>query len=102
MKYSPDDFKDKLAGKQDKIAAINAIKEAHGAAGLDIAIKRRKLASGKKIYFTVTPPKTVYDSSDWLNRVHSVRQFSQSTVQTYFPEASLTSGGPSGWTISEY
>lgn len=102
MKYSPDDFKDKLAGRQDKVAAVNEIKEKHAVAGLNVAIKRRKLAAGVKIYFIVTPPDSLTDSATWLSNVASVRRFSQHTVQDHFPNASLTSGGSLSWTISEY
>ena len=102
MKYSPDDFKDKLAGKQDKVAAVNEIKLRLATAGLDVAIKRRKLAGGVKIYFIITPPNPLADSGPWLDSVASVREFSQHTIQDHFPEASMTSGGSMGWTISEY
>ena len=102
MKYSPDDFKDKLAGKQDKVAAVNEIKEMLGRAGLKVTINRRKLAGGTKIYFTVTPPETLTNAVGWLDGVSKIRSFSTDIIGKHFPECSMTSGGSMGWTISEY
>lgn len=102
MKSTRDDFKDKLAGRQDKVAAVKEIKESLAQAGLILKVSRRKLASGTKIYFTVSPPETVSGGSDWLNRVAGVRDFTKSVIREHFPDASLTSGGPSTWTIAEY
>ncbi len=102
MKYSPDDFKDKLAGKQDKVAAVNEIKEALGRAGLGVSVKRRKLAGGVKLYFTITPPDSLTNAKGWLDGVAKIRSFTTDIIGKHFPEASMTSGGSMGWTISEY
>ena len=102
MKYSADDFKDKLKGKQDKIAAIKEIKHDLAGAGLVCKTTRRKLATGVKIYFTVTPPDSVSMTKSWYDNVGSVRNYSVDVIAKHFPFAGVTSGGPSGWTVAEY
>jgi hypothetical protein len=102
MKRSPEDFKDKLAGRQDKVAAVKEIKHDLAGAGLVCKTTRRKLATGVKIYFTVSPPDSVSMTKSWYDNVGSVRNYSVDTIAKHFPSASVTSGGPSGWTISEY
>ena len=102
MKRSPEDFKDKLAGRQDKIAAVNEIKHDLAGAGLTCKTSRRKLASGVKIYFIVSPPDSISGTKAWWDKVHSVRSYTLDVVGKHFPECSLTSGGPSGWTIAEF
>ena len=102
MKYSADDFKDKLKGKQDKVAAVKEIKHDLAGAGLVCKTARRKLATGVKIYFTVTPPDSVSMTKSWYDNVGSVRNYSVDVIAKHFPLAGVTSGGPSGWTIAEY
>lgn len=95
MKHSPNDFKDLLAGKQDKVAAVKVIKKELTDAGLKVATSRRKLATGVKIYFTMSTPVL-------LDRPDAARNFSEDIIRIYFPMAHLTSGGPTEWTIAEY
>lgn len=95
MRPTKDDFKDKLAGRQDKVAAIKSIKEELATAGLKVKVTRRKLASGTKIYFTIAPPVS-------LGRPDVPRKYSRDVIRMHFPEASLTSGGTLEWTITEY
>lgn len=102
MKTTVEDFQDKLAGRQDKPAAVEAIKEAIKVSGLNISIQRRKLAGGTKIYFTITPPDKINDSAEWLRRAGSISKFTVDIIQKYFPKARVTSGGAGSWTISEY
>lgn len=102
MKTTPDDFQDVLAGRQNKPDAVKQIKEDLAVSGLIVKTTRRKLAAGTKIYFTISPPPTISGTKEWYGRVGSVRNFSVDIIQKHFPEASVTSGGPSGWTISEY
>ena len=102
MKTTPDDFQDVLAGRQNKPDAVKQIKEDLASAGLIVKTTRRKLAAGTKIYFTISPPSTIGMTKEWYDRVSSVRSFSVDIIQKHFPKASVTSGGPSGWTISEY
>ena len=102
MKYSPEDFKDKLSGYLDKPAAVKEIKHDLAKAGLSVKTSRRKLATGVKIYFTVSPPESVSTTKSWYGEVGSVRNYSVDVIQKHFPLAGVTSGGPSGWTIAEY
>jgi hypothetical protein len=96
MRPTKDDFKDKLAGKQDKVAAVKSIKEELATAGLKVKVTRRKLASGTKIYFTITPPVSLDRRTD------IARNYSRNVIKMHFPEAILTSGGTLEWTIAEY
>ena len=102
MKTNPDDFQDVLAGRQNKPAAVKEIKEILSQSGLTVMVARRKLATGRKIYFTVSPPESVYETSDWPKNVGPVRNYSVDVIQKHFPLAGLTSGGSISWTIAEY
>lgn len=102
MKATPDDFQDVLAGRTNKPEAVKKIKETLAKAGLICKTSRRKLASGTKIYFTISPPGSLYDEPGWLRSVGSVRNYTVDVITRYFPLASVTSGGPSTWTIAEY
>jgi len=102
MKTTADDFQDVLAGRQNKPEAVKQIKEEIGQAGLIVKTSRRKLAGGTKIYFTISPPESVYDSPEWFKRVKSVRDFTVDVIGKHFPMASITSAGPSTWTVAEY
>jgi len=102
MKYSPEDFKDKLSGYLDKPAAVNKIKHDLAGAGLNCKVVRRKLATGVKIYFTISPPESVGAENNWLTSVESVRNYSVDVIAKHFPLAGVTSGGSLGWTIAEY
>ena len=102
MKHSPEDFKDKLAGRQDKVAAVNEIQHDLAGAGLNCKVTRRKLASGVKIYFTITPPESVSAANNWMTSVESIRNYSVDVIAKHFPLAGMTSGGSMGWTIAEY
>lgn len=102
MKTTPDDFQDLLAGRLNKPEAVKLIKNDLARAGLVCKTSRRKLISGTKIYFTVSPPSDIGSTKEWYNRVESVRNYSIDIIRKHFPNASITSGGPSGWTISEY
>jgi len=95
MRPNKDDFKDKLAGKQDKVAAVESIKKELVDAGLKVKVSRRKLASGVKIYFTVCIPVH-------LTGPNVARQFSKDIIQLQFPSATVTSGNATEWTIAEY
>lgn len=95
MRPNKDDFKDKLAGKQDKVAAVESIKKELVDAGLKVKVSRRKLASGVKIYFTVCIPVL-------LTGPNVARQFSKDIIRHHFPTAVVTSGNATEWTIAEY
>lgn len=102
MKYSSEDFKDKLSGHLDKPAAVKEIKHDLAGAGLVCKTTRRKLATGVKIYFIVSPPDSVSMTKSWYDNVGNVRNYSVDVIAKHFPLAGVTSGGPSGWTIAEY
>lgn len=102
MKTTPDDFQDMLAGRLNKPEAVKLIKHDIAKAGLVCKTFRRKLAGGTKIYFTISPPADIGGTKTWLDSVESVRNYSIDVIQKHFPNASITSGGPSSWTVSEY
>lgn len=96
MKPTAEDFQDKLAGKQDKPTACGVIRYCIEDRGLTCKIHRRKLAKGRKIYFIIG-----YEDPDY-ELVEDHREACIDYVRTFFPDANLTSGGPSGWTIAEF
>ncbi len=96
MKATAEDFKDQLAGSIDKVDAVKDIRRKIENYGLSVRTTRRKLATGRKIYFHITNP------FEDLNAVQGLRHQSRTIVQIYFPNAGITSACSSEWTISEY
>lgn len=96
MKYTTEDFRDQLAGGMDKLEAVKNIKESLKGLAYKCKIARRQTATGRKIYFTIEPmmPDGEYCRPWWKD--------SERVIHEYFPDARLTSGGSSTWTIAEY
>ena len=95
MKHRPKDLHDTLATGVDKVELVNELKQEIRSAGYGIKVKRRKLASGEKLYFTITIPEEEF----WT--IHT-RSSVVTLMQRYFPEASITSANSSEVTYSEY
>lgn len=96
MKPTAEDFKDKLAGEPDKHIACGVIRYDIEERGLSLKIHRRKLAKGRKIYFIIG-----YENPDY-EQVELHRKATEILIRNFFPDANLTSGGPTGWTIAEF
>lgn len=96
MKSTAEDFQDKLAGKQSKHIACGIIRYDIEEGGLSCKIHRRKLARGRKIYFIIGNEDPDYET------VEDLRDLTINIVRNFFPDANLTSGGPTGWTIAEF
>ena len=98
MKATAEDFKDQLAGGIDKPAAVAAIKKSLKADFYKCKTIRRDTAAGRKIYFIIepvfAPDHESYISTWWLT--------SETVIHKYFPDARITSGSNTGWTIAEY
>lgn len=97
MKFTAEDFKDRLAGGQDKHEAVEDIKFALTTLmQYKCKVARRKTAKGHKIYFTIEPLEGYEPPGNaWWKE-------SLEYIKTHFPDANLTSGGSSSWTIAEY
>ena len=98
MKHTAEDFKDILAGSIDKVTAVNEIKIRIKLHGLGFKTTRRRLASGRKIYFHITNPHKNMDAV-------RLRRLTKNIICFYFPNASnasITSACSSNWTIAEY
>lgn len=78
-----------ISRNESKEAVRTTLKER----GLKVSIRDRKLSSGPKLFFTVECP----EGNLWQrhNEVTNV-------IREHFPEASMTSGGPSTRTYAEY
>ena len=98
MKFTAEDFKDRLAGDMDKVAAVEAIKEKLAEENYSCKISRRQTATGRKIYFKIAPLFEA-DSEEYATPWWAM---SELTIQEYFPNCRLISGSNSSWTIAEY
>jgi len=98
MKFTPEDFANRLAGGMDKHEAVEKIKKSLEKDFYKCKITRRQTAQGLKIYFVIEPvfmpDHESYISPWWLT--------SETTIHKYFPDARLTSGSNTGWTIAEF
>ena len=97
MKFTNEDFLDRLAGGPDKHDFVKKIKESCLHEGLKVKITRRDSANGKKIYFHVSRmhDDECYDSSPFW-------YYSEEIIKKYFPDAYLTSGCKRDWTFAEF
>lgn len=100
MKHIAEDFKDILAGKLNKVEAIELLENILEKNGHHCKITRRKIATGHKIYFHINRIDVNFDSTydDYDSWWHA----SENIIQIYFPKAHLISGGIDGWVIAEY
>jgi hypothetical protein len=96
MKFTAEDFANRLAGGMDKHEAVKNIKEELTGLAYKCKIARRQTATGRKIYFTIEPelPDGEYCRPWWKD--------SEEIVLKYFPDAHITSGSSSTWTFAEY
>lgn len=92
IKLRPEDMKDKLAGKPDRILLAEEIRRRLTAQNFGVKIARRKTAAGWKFYFTV----------ESLERLPSDLKWAQTAIKQYFPNSHLTSGCPTEVTIAEF
>ena len=95
MKFTAEDFANRLAGGMDKHTAVDTIKAELTKRGYKCKIVRRQTATGKKIYFVIEPYGEQSFCNPWWKD-------SESIIRAHFPDCRLTSGGSTGWTIAEY
>lgn len=96
MKFTAEDFANRLAGGMDKHAAVKRIKEILTGLEYKCKIQRRQTAAGLKIYFIIEPANEDRDyPSPWWRETSDI-------IEKDFPKSHLTSGGSLGWTIAEY
>jgi len=87
MKPTPQDMLDTLKTGEDKLAKIEEMREELRDSDYKLTVKRRKLKAGQKYYFDIE----YVGGEFWTgNRCAEVAHL----IYHYFPEASLTSGGP--------
>ena len=104
MKHTPEDFKEILGGGEDRVAKAKRIKEAMKGYknSFKFSVRRRKLATGYKYYFTADAIGPQYKNNPEVMWGRPLRDFVLNTVRTEFPDASVSSGGGYSVTVVEY
>ena len=104
MKHRPSDLKEILTTGEDRVAKVNEIISLMRGYenSFKFTVARRKLASGDKFYFTADSMGSKYQMHVECMEGRALRDFVKNSVQIYFPDASVTSGGGSTITVSEY
>ena len=104
MKHRPNDLKEILTTGEDRVAKVNEIISLMRGYenSFKFTVKRRTLASGTKFYFTADSMASKYQMHPECMEGRPLRDFVENTIRIYFPEASVTSGGGTSVTFSEY
>lgn len=104
MKHKSTDMKEILTTGEDRVAKANQVKkdfEQHKAV-VTLRITRRKLAGGEKFYFHVDAVGGEYIETQRFSWKQGVRGLALPIIQAHFPDVSITSGGGTSVTFSEY
>lgn len=104
MKHKATDMKEILTTGEDRVAKVNEIIELMNGYknSFKFTVKRRKLASGDKFYFTADSMESKYQMHPECMEGRPLRDFVEGTIRPYFPNISTTSGGGTSVTFSEY
>lgn len=104
MKHKPSDLKEILTTGEDRVAKVNEIIELMKGYenSFKFTVKRRKLASGDKFYFTADSMESKYQNHPECMEDRPLRDFVENIIRPFFPDISTTSGGGTSITYSEY
>jgi len=99
MKAIPEDFKDILAGKANKLASVNFIAGELDRMDFTLSTKRRHILTNPTIYFFIRLPKVRGKIQIWNG---PYRRMVIGAITAQFPNAYIVNASENGMLVAEF